>query len=96
MIVTLDKGPVQSLLLDEPLDLPAVTADKVLAPVGTQESDQLVQRLDGEVTLAQVQHKVPVPVGDFAQEMLHAGQHHLQEGGTAPDCGPPDAGQTDV
>lgn len=48
MNIVLDNGPIENLLLDEPLNLPAVAADEILAPVDAQEAHQFFQRFDGE------------------------------------------------
>ncbi len=84
MSVALVKGPVQSLLLDEDLGIPAVGLDKVLFSIVGQEVGQDFRTLERVVGLGQVEDKVPLPVGHL-EEVGHAADQHPEEGGSSPN-----------
>ncbi len=84
MSVALVKGPVQPLLLDEDLRVPAVGLDKVLLSVVGQEVRKDFRTLERVVGLGQVEDKVPLPVGHL-EEVGHAADKHPEKGGSSPN-----------
>jgi hypothetical protein len=82
--VALVKGPVQALLLDEDLGVPAVGLDKVLFSVVGQEVRKDFRTLERVVRFGQVEDKVPLPVGHL-EEVGHAADEHPEKGGSSPD-----------